>query len=193
MSIKDIKDIIILASILGVLHFAFMNFVYSEPTMINTHFTVERIFAGKFEPSSMTFLGADDILLLDRDNGKVYRIKNGIESGPLLDVNVATDGYRGLLGVTASNKEIEPTKIFLYFTEAHRHDGDDTTKNSMDPLGNRLYRYDLIDNKLTNPKLLLDLPALPGPRHAGGVISIGPDNNIYLTIGDLDGTFTYKQ
>lgn len=71
----------------------------------------------------MTFLGADDILLLDKDNGKVYRIKNGIESGPLLDVNVASDGYRGLLGVTASNKEIEPTKIFLYFTEAHRHDG----------------------------------------------------------------------
>jgi hypothetical protein len=36
------------------------------------------------------------------------------------------------------------------------------------PLGNRLYRYDLADNKLVNPKLLLDLPAKPGQSHNGG-------------------------
>jgi aldose sugar dehydrogenase len=42
---------------------------------------------------------------------------------------------------------------------------------------------------LVNPKLLLDLPAVPGPRHMGGVISIGPDNNLYVSVGDLDGTF----
>ena len=83
--------------------------------------------------------------------------------------------------------------MFLYFTEARSYDGDDSGKNSIKPLGNRLYRYDLVDNKLINPKLLLDLPALPGPRHAGGVVAVGPDNNIYLTIGDLDGTFRYKQ
>ncbi len=83
--------------------------------------------------------------------------------------------------------------MFLYFTEAPKHDGDDVGKNPVNPLGNRLYRYDLVDNKLINPKQLLDLPALPGPRHAGGVVAIGPDNNIYLTIGDLDGTFRYKQ
>jgi len=56
-----------------------------------------------------------------------------------------------------------------------------------------LYSYNLVNNKLINPRLLLDLPALPGPRHAGGVVGIGPDKNIYLTIGDLDGTFRYKQ
>jgi glucose/arabinose dehydrogenase len=122
----------------------------------------------------------------------VYRIKNGTESGTLLDVNVATEGYRGLLGI-ASTKEKGSTSLFLYFTEAHKNDGDDSTKNPIDPLGNRLYRYHLIDNKLINPKLLLDLPALPGPRHAGGVVAIGPDNNVYVTIGDLDGTFRYKQ
>jgi len=88
---------------------------------------------------------------------------------------------------------MENISVFLYFTEASQQDGDDVGKNPVNPLGNRLYRYDLINNKLINPKQLLDLPALPGPRHAGGVIAIGPDNNIYLTIGDLDGTFRYKQ
>ena len=37
-----------------------------------------------------------------------------------------------------------------------------------------------------NPVLLLDLPALPGPYHNGGAITIGPDDNIYLPIGDLN-------
>jgi glucose/arabinose dehydrogenase len=35
----------------------------------------------------------------------------------------------------------------------------------------------------------MDLPANPGPRHNGGVIIIGPDNNLYVTIGDVDGSF----
>ena len=30
---------------------------------------------------------------------------------------------------------------------------------------------------------------MPGPRHMGGVIAIGPDNNLYVSVGDLDGTF----
>ena len=131
--------------------------------------------------------------VLDRDEGKVFRVTHGIQSVPLLDVNVATDGYRGLLGVAVSFKEKSHPNVFLYFTEAPTHDGDDVTKNPLNPLGNRLYRYDLINNKLVNPRLLLDLPSLPGPRHAGGLVKMGPDKNLYVTIGDLDGTFRGKQ
>jgi aldose sugar dehydrogenase len=56
-------------------------------------------------------------------------------------------------------------------------------------LGNRLYRYEFIDGKLVNPLLLLDLPALPGPRHNGGAIIVGPDNNLYIPVGDVDGSY----
>jgi aldose sugar dehydrogenase len=167
--------------------------VHAEPTITNTHFRIERIFSADFEPSSMAFVGQDDILVLDRDVGKVYRVTHGIKSPPILDVNVGTAGYRGLLGVVATVNEKETIEVFLYFTEAPKNDGTDDSKNPVSPLGNRLYRYDLVNNNLINPKLLLDLPALPGPRHAGGVVEIGPDNNIYLTIGDLDGTFRDKQ
>ena len=187
------KKLIILAVILLALQLIASSSLHAEPIMTNAHFTVERIFTGHFEPSTMTFLSPDDILVLDRDAGKVYRITDGVQSKPLLDVKVATDGYRGLLGVAATFNEKKSINVFLYFTEARSQDGDDATKNPVNPLGNRLYRYDLVDKKLINPKLLLDLPALPGPRHAGGVLAIGPDKNIYLTIGDLDGTFRYKQ
>ena len=171
----------------------FINYGWALPVTANPRFSVERIFIGHFEPSSMTFLAPDDILVLDRDAGKVYRVTNGDLSGPILDVNVGTEGYRGLLGVVVTANEKEFTRVFLYYTEARTHDGDDATKKPTTPLGNRLFRYDLVDNKLINPKLLLSLPTQPGPRHAGGVVAIGPDDNIYLTIGDLDGTFRYKQ
>jgi aldose sugar dehydrogenase len=193
LSLNAIKKLIILTIILMALQLIPSRSLHAEPIMTNTHFTVERIFTGHFEPSSMTFLSPYDILVLDRDAGKVYRITDGVQSKPLLDVKVATDGYRGLLGVAVTFNEKKSINVFLYFTEARTRDGDDEAKNQVNPLGNRLYRYDLLDNKLVNPKLLLDLPALPGPRHAGGVLAIGPDKNIYLTIGDLDGTFRYKQ
>src|SRR4029077_4195824 len=53
------------------------------------------------------------------------------------------------------------------------------------PVGNRLYKYELIGNRLTNPKLLLDLPAIPGAIGNGGKVIVGPDDNVYLTIGDV--------
>jgi glucose/arabinose dehydrogenase len=171
----------------------FIQFANSQPMVLNRQFKVEKIFEGHFEPSNMAFLDADNILVLDRDEGKIFRITHGVQSGPLLDVNVATDGYRGMLGVAVTPNEKGITNVFLYFTQARTHDGDDKTSNPVNPLGNRLYKYDLINNKLVNPGLLLDLPALPGPRHAGGEIAIGPDKNVYLTIGDLDGTFRYKR
>ena len=59
---------------------------------------------------------------------------------------------------------------------------------------NRMYRYELVDDKLINPTLILDLPATsPDPKgennHDGGKILIGPagDKNIYTAIGDVGG------
>jgi aldose sugar dehydrogenase len=87
----------------------------------------------------------------------------------------------------------------LYYTESKNGDGNDvcsdatgsyTCKSGTEPIGNRLYRYELVNNKLVNPKLLLDLPGTPGPAHNGGAIQIGPDNNVYVTIGDLNNKDT---
>ena len=34
---------------------------------------------------------------------------------------------------------------------------------------------------------------MPGPKDSGGVVKIGPDGNVYLTIGHLQGSFGDKQ
>src|SRR5919198_755599 len=161
------------------------------PTINDPNLKVEVVFKDLKKPTSMTFLGPNDILVLEKDIGTVQRIINGkMLAEPLLDVNVANANERGLLGIAVAKHTNGPTYVFLYYTEAKVDGEDDCPKVSYcvpghDPLGNRLYRYELVDNKLVNPKLLLDLPAVPGPGHNGGRILIGPDNNVYFTIGDV--------
>src|SRR5215217_7919541 len=142
----------------------------------------------------MAFLSPDDILVLEKDKGTVQRIVNGkLLPTPVLTVDVATEVERCMCGIAVSKSDSGNVYVFLYFTEAE--DGEDGIGggSSSEPVGNRLYRYEWINNQLVNPILLLDLPATPGPRHNGGVVMIGPDNNVYLVIGDVDGHRTKAQ
>ena len=180
---------VITLSILAIVQMVFQ-YAYSIPLPANLHFKIEKVFSASFKPSTMAFVGRDDFLILDRDEGKVFRVINGkMLHEPVIDVNVATVGYRGMLGIAVSTDTNTHTIVFLYYTEARKDREDENLSDPVEPIGNRVYRYDLVDNKLVNPKLLLNLPAMPGPRHMGGVIATGPDNNLYVSVGDLDGTF----
>jgi glucose/arabinose dehydrogenase len=171
------------------------------PVINDPKLQAEVVFNGLKRPTSIAFLGPNDILVLEKDKGTVQRIVNGrILPEPLLDVNVANANERGMLGIAiAKNLAGHTTYVFLYFTESKKKDGTDDCpdpvhcKPKNEPLGNRLYRYELIDNKLVNSKLLLDLTATPGPGHNGGAIMIGPDNNIYIPIGDVRASNPQKE
>jgi glucose/arabinose dehydrogenase len=140
-------------------------------------------------PTAMAFLGPDDIIVLEKEKGTVTRITNGeILSEPLLKVKTASQVERGLLGVAVSKNESSKTSVFLYYTEI-----DNSTDGGNAVVSNRLYRYNLENNSLINPKLLLDLPATPGPRHNGGAIEMDSAGNLYVPIGDVDGHTTQTQ
>ncbi len=173
----------------------------SNPVFNQPGFTAEVVAEGLTLPTTMAFLSQNDILVLEKDKGTVMRVINGeVQPQPLLDVNVATEVERCMCGITISqSKETGKTNVFLYYTEAEGQDGGT-------PIANLLYRYELVSDggegeginnnssnstsalplRLSNPQLLLDLPALPGPRHNGGAITIGPDNSVYIPIGDTD-------
>ena len=158
-----------------------------NPHVFDSNLKVEQVVNGLETPTTMAFLGSDDFLVLEKDKGTVMRVLNGkILDEPILDVNVANSVERGMCGIAISN-DGPKTYVFLYFSEIDGNDGDD--RKGIAPVGNRLYRYEFVDNKLVNPKLLLNLPAYPGPRHNGGAIEIGPDQNIYIPVGDVDGSF----
>lgn len=170
---------IILALTLISLENNLVNYVFAKPIINNPQLKVELVATGIKAATSMAFVGPDDILVLEKNNGTVQRILHGkMSEHPLLDVNVAEKEGYGMLGVTVARSTDGHEYVFLYYTESKADNGE--------PIGNRLYRYELVNDKLVNPKLLLDLPVKPGPDHNGGSIAIGPDNNVYLSIGDLD-------
>lgn len=159
----------------------------NEPYISDDNLKVQVVAEGLNAPTTMAFLGIDDFLVLEKDKGTVLRVTNGsISAKPLLDVNVANSVERGMCGIAISG-DCSKTYVFIYYTEIDGNDYDD--RKGKEPEGNRLYRYELVDDKLVNPILLLDLPADPGLRHNGGAIEIGPDKNIYIPVGDIDASF----
>jgi glucose/arabinose dehydrogenase len=73
----------------------------------------------------------------------------------------------------------------LYFTEPENEDHDDDGNLAR----NNVYAYELVDNRLVNPKLLIQLPIQRQAQHNGGVLLIGPDDNLYVMIGEGDTGF----
>ena len=158
-----------------------------KPKLFDSNLRISTIAEGLSTPTTMAFVGPSDILVLEKDTGMVKRIVDGkVLPKPVLDINVANSVERCLCGIAVS-KHGSTTYVFLYYTEIEGKDGDD--KAGKQPIGNRVYRYELSGDSLINPLLLMDLPANPGPRHNGGDMIIGPDNNLYVTIGDVDGSF----
>lgn len=173
--------------------------VEKEPPMVYDQNLQITLLKDKLQfPTGIDFLGENDVLVIEKNTGQVKRILNGeILNEPVLDVNVASESERGLLGIAILNTKVvsnqhtttteesqenilnNEIKVFLFYTETKDIDNGNI-------LGNRLYKYDFIDGKLVNPKLLLDLPVLPGPSHNGGVLDLGPDNNLYLVVGDIN-------
>ena len=160
----------------------------SIPILRDSNLKTELIVDKLKFPSGMEFVGNDDLLVIEKNTGIVKRVTNGKVVAELLDLNVAKKSERGLLGIAVL--DISKTKyvdkygpndkfVFLFVTETENQDDGNI-------LGNRVYRYDFVNGNLINPTLLLDLPYLPGPSHNGGVMRIGPDNNLYIVMGDLN-------
>jgi glucose/arabinose dehydrogenase len=162
--------------------------VFTDPAL-----TFDTVVTGLSTPTTMAFLGPDDILVLQKNDGQVRRVLNGaLQPTPVLDVAVANSSERGLLGIAINTEN--PPKVFLYYTES--------TVDGGSALGNRIYRYtwnagtppNPDAGRLENPQLVLDLPVTPGPNHDGGVLLLGPPEDglagdgrpIYAVIGDLN-------
>jgi glucose/arabinose dehydrogenase len=150
--------------------------IINEPNL-----RIEEVALGLEFPTTMAFVGPDDILVSEKERGTVRRIINGnLLPEPVLRVSVATPSETCMCGIAITNVGLGPDYVFLYFTVVNFENQGNA------PFANRLYRYEFVDNILQNPNMLLDLPPTAGPHHTGGAIMIGPDNNLYLPIGDLD-------
>ena len=159
----------------------------NKPSLSDPNLKIETVATGLAFPTGIAFLGNNEILLLEKNTGNVFRIVNGNVSNLVVRLNVSIEDERGLLGIALSrndkSKQDNPF-VFLYFTSCSQVKTD---SNNSQNCGNYVYRYELDTEKniLVDPKLILELPFLPGPSHNGGVIDIDNEDNIFVTIGDL--------
>ena len=169
------------------------NITVYDPTL-----KIELVAAGLDFPTTMAFLGQDDFLILEKNTGNVKRVINTVLlDKPLLHVNPDIKDERGLLGIVVSEKkgfydnpffiknQNVTHNVFLYYVECNKKNLD---------CENRIYKYDLdnTNNELINPKFLVGVPSFPDPSHIGGIIRIGPDENLYFTVGNFQGTIPTK-
>ena len=107
-------------------------------------FVIEEYASGLHQPTAMEFLG-DDIIVLEKNSGKVLLIEDGvINDKPLFDFNVNSYWESGLLGVTVNGND-----VYFYLTEAEEDGGE--------RIGNNIYRFYWDGENLTNKEFVNSL------------------------------------
>jgi glucose/arabinose dehydrogenase len=154
----------------------------AAPTPRDSGLTITEVAAGLDTPTTMAFIGPQDFLVLQKNDGRVRRVIAGVlQPNPVLDVAVDSSSERGLLGIALHPDFPVSSFVYLYYTESTT--GGDSSGSAA---ANRVYRYTWNGTALTAPLLILELPVDPGPNHNGGAITFGPDGKLYVVIGDLN-------
>ena len=157
--------------------------VASAQSVEDPSLEVTEYVSGLSAPTTMAFLGADDLLVLEKATGNVRRVIGGqLQANPVLTLSVNSASERGLLGIAID--ESDPQNVFLYYTQAS-------------PLRHIVARYqwDSGTASLISGQTVLDIPGTPGPNHDGGILVLGPPGEepgqgdgslLYAVIGDLN-------
>jgi Glucose / Sorbosone dehydrogenase len=121
--------------------------VVSAQTINDPSLRVTELVSGLSQPTAMAFIGPNDLLVLQKNDGRVRRVINGVlQAGAVLDVHVDSASERGLLGI-ALHPNFPPTNfVYLYYTESSA-----VSDTSGSPLANRVYRYTWNGSALINP------------------------------------------
>ncbi|MGZ8442012.1 MAG: PQQ-dependent sugar dehydrogenase [Candidatus Binatia bacterium] len=155
---------------------------HAQPTVLDPNLTVSLVADSLEIPSSMAFIGVDDILVLQKNDGKVRRVLNGaLLVNPVLDVDVDPRSFGGLLGI-AIHPNFQTNKyVYLFYTEGSG--GNDTLGSAV---ANRIDRYtwDSASDTLTAPLLIMSLPVSVTSGNYSGVMAFGQDGKLYVTVGD---------
>ena len=171
------------------------------PSVEDPNLAVRTVVSGLTTPATMAFIGRNDMLVLEKNTGKVKRVINGVVQSVVLDLAVNTFSERGLLGIALHPRFPKNPGVYLYWTcrsltntpdqtfPAQRRCsdanmlGDDTGDGAAVPLlGNRVDRFVWNGTALKFDKNLIILRAFQHDagqplrgNHNAGIILFGPE------------------
>lgn len=162
----------------------------ATPQMVDSNLLVRPVVTGLSAPTSMAFLGADDLLVLEKGTGKVQRVVNGVIQSTVLDLAVNSASERGLLGIALHPDFPANPSVYLYWTESLTG-ADSNALADVPLLGNRVDRFTWNGSTLTLAANVIQLRAYQADagqplrgNHDGGILRFGPDRKLYLFMGD---------
>ena len=147
----------------------------------DTRIKIEPIYDGLKSPTAIAFLSSNDMLVLEANNNKIMRIVNGqMLDEPVLDLGNTIRNMTCMCDIAILQNDNGTSYAFLYIYHIDVTEGDAITK-----VVDRLYRYDITNGKFANPRLIFEILSSHRSEHDGGKLMIGPDKNVYVTIGEL--------
>lgn len=158
--------------------------------MVDRNLNVRTVVSGLNAPTGMAFLGANDLLVLEKGTGKVQRVVNGVVQSTVLDLAVNSASERGLLGIALHPDFPGNPGVYLYWTESATG-ADSTILAEVPLLGNRVDRFVWANGMLSHEANVIKLRAYQADadqplrgNHDGGVLRFGPDKKLYVFMGD---------
>jgi glucose/arabinose dehydrogenase len=88
----------------------------AEPTVLDPNLAVRTVVSGLALPSAVAFIGPNDMLVLEKNTGKVLRVRNGVVEATVLDLSVNFNSERGLLGIALDPSFPFDSGVYLYWS-----------------------------------------------------------------------------
>ena len=138
-------------------------------------FTDSVVASGLSNPTAMA-LAPDGRIFVCQQGGALRVIKNGVLlATPFLTLTVDPSGERGLLGVAFDPNFASNQLVYVYYTA--------TTPTTHNRISRFIANGDVA--LAGSETVILELNDLSGAtNHNGGAIHFGPDNNLYVAVGD---------
>src|ERR687892_746436 len=177
------------------------------PTILHPLLDVRPVVEGLSVPTSIAFVGPDEMFVLEKNSGRVLHVEDGEAPDEVLDLSVNSNSERGLLGISLHPDFPDDPGVYLFWScrSAAPLDDDPFTPEeeecSDDPgvmtglvdsgnvfqvplLGNRVDRFEWTGSELVYDHNLIKLLAF---QNDGAPVPEGQDDAAQPPRGNHDG------
>jgi aldose sugar dehydrogenase len=95
---------------------AFATQTMAAPTVVDPNLAVRTAAQGLDSPTSLAFIGPNDMLVLEKTSGRVQRVVGGTVAGTAVDLAVNNASERGLLGIALHPAFPAVPWVYLYWS-----------------------------------------------------------------------------